>query len=289
MNQTLRHPDLSPTMDLVAKKIFNQTDITAAFIADIFNLPVKTATILENDQIHLLEAPFLTAVDVLVELDDGTQVIIEIQVAKQKNFLHRLWAYVNFQVAENMELLQETGQTHKVYSELTPVYAIAILEKSIFPDQMEAFNSYSLRNDLTNQALLFDFKKGDKRPPIRLAFLELDKYNKGEKQNYTIKRWLEFFGNKPFTEKPDRIIQKAEHLLDKASWTREERSMLSQQRIQNDIQNLTLEYQFDLGMEQGIEKGTEILIKTMSKNGADQKTISEMTDLPIEKIEEILG
>ena len=73
-----------PMMDLMAKKIFSNTKITAQFIRDIFDLPVEQVKILESTQIHefyLDEFPFSTHIDVLAELDDHTQIIIEIQVA----------------------------------------------------------------------------------------------------------------------------------------------------------------------------------------------------------------
>ena len=73
-----------PMMDLMAKKIFSNTAITAQFIRDIFDLPVESVKILESTQIHefyLDEFPYSTHIDVLAELDDHTQIIIEIQVA----------------------------------------------------------------------------------------------------------------------------------------------------------------------------------------------------------------
>ena len=41
-----------PMMDLMAKKIFSNTEITTQFIRDIFDLPVEQVKILESTQIH---------------------------------------------------------------------------------------------------------------------------------------------------------------------------------------------------------------------------------------------
>ena len=38
---TLRHPGISPTNDLVAKKIFSNPEITCQFIRDMLDLPAK--------------------------------------------------------------------------------------------------------------------------------------------------------------------------------------------------------------------------------------------------------
>ena len=46
----LRHPGISPTNDLVAKKIFSNPEITCQFIRDMLDLPAKNVTILEGKQ-----------------------------------------------------------------------------------------------------------------------------------------------------------------------------------------------------------------------------------------------
>ena len=38
----LRHPGISPTNDLVAKKIFSNPEITCQFIRDMLDLPAKS-------------------------------------------------------------------------------------------------------------------------------------------------------------------------------------------------------------------------------------------------------
>ena len=105
----LRHPGISPTNDLVAKKIFSNPEITCQFIRDMLDLSAKNVTILEGSNIHVLPSipysaqDFYTSIDVLAELDNGTQVIIEIQVHHQNFFINRLWAYLCSQVNQNLE------------------------------------------------------------------------------------------------------------------------------------------------------------------------------------------
>ena len=53
-NMALRHPGISPTNDLVAKKIFSNPEITCQFIRDMLDLPAKNVTILEGSNIHVL-------------------------------------------------------------------------------------------------------------------------------------------------------------------------------------------------------------------------------------------
>ncbi|HFU4117805.1 TPA: hypothetical protein ACGO7F_002364, partial [Streptococcus suis] len=84
----MRHTLLKPTQDTVAKKIFQNTEVTKAFISDILDLPIIDVELLDGHQIRLpkdnLLKGFYTVTDILVKLDDGTQVVIEIQIAKQK-------------------------------------------------------------------------------------------------------------------------------------------------------------------------------------------------------------
>ena len=67
----LRHPGISPTNDLVAKKIFSNPEITCQFIRDMLDLPAKNVTILEGSNIHVLPSmpysaqDFYTSIDVL--------------------------------------------------------------------------------------------------------------------------------------------------------------------------------------------------------------------------------
>ena len=124
----LRHPGISPTNDLVAKKIFSNPEITCQFIRDMLDLPAKNVTILEGSNIHVLPSmsysaqDFYTSIDVLAELDNGTQVIIEIQVHHQNFFINRLWAYLCSQVNQNLEKIrQREGDTHQSYKHIAPV------------------------------------------------------------------------------------------------------------------------------------------------------------------------
>lgn len=85
-----RHKHVSPTLDIMAKKIFSLPEVTVAFIRDILALDVVDAQILEGTQLHKKDFDedelFSTSVDVRAKLNDGTEVIIEIQVRKQHYF-----------------------------------------------------------------------------------------------------------------------------------------------------------------------------------------------------------
>ena len=111
--ENIRNKDARPMMDLVAKKVFSNTEVTAQFIRDLLDLPVVSVKLLDGAQIHAKPykdfLPFVTHVDVLAELDDKTQVIIEIQVAMQVDFIKRLWLYICEQVSQNLDKYKGVG------------------------------------------------------------------------------------------------------------------------------------------------------------------------------------
>ena len=87
----------------------------------------------------------IPSIDVLAELDNGTQVIIEIQVTSSNFFINRLWAYLCSQVNQNLEKIrQREGDTTRVTNISHPVYAIAIVDSNYFSDDL-AFHSFSMR------------------------------------------------------------------------------------------------------------------------------------------------
>ena len=169
---------------------------------------------------------FWGAVHVLAELNDGTQVIIEIQVAYQFDFIKRLWLYLCNQVTKNADEHNKDGvETHKLAEELLPVYTIAITQKRYFKDD-KMVHVYCFKEKNTNDELKVYFKGFEEEQNLALmAFLELEKYNKDKIQEYKKVRWIEFFGNQPYTQKPERILKQADRIVSRIDWTKEERKM----------------------------------------------------------------
>ena len=93
-----------------------------------------------------------------------------------------------------------------------------------------------------------------------MAFLELKKYRETSKDEVR-KPWLEFFGNKPFTQQPERAISQADQLLDYRSWSEEDRKMFSELRMREEQALLAQDYALETaraeGLEQGLERGLE--------------------------------
>ena len=66
---------------------------------------------------------------------------------------------------------------------------------------------------------------------------------------------MEFFGNKPFTQQPERAISQADQLLDYKSWSEEDRKMFSQLRMREEQALLAQDYALEQAEERGLERG----------------------------------
>ena len=93
-----------------------------------------------------------------------------------------------------------------------------------------------------------------------MAFLELKKYRETSKDEVR-KPWLEFFGNKPFTQQPERAISQADQLLDYKSWSEEDRKMFSQLRMREEQALLAQNYALEQAEEKGLKKGLVNLVR----------------------------
>ena len=116
-----------------------------------------------------------------------------------------------------------------------------------------------MREDSTGEVLTIT-NNGQENHLVKMAFLELKKYRETSKDKVR-KPWLEFFGNKPFTQQPERAISQADQLLDYKSWSEEDRKMFSQLRMREEQALLAQDYALETaraeGLEQGLERGLE--------------------------------
>ncbi len=226
---------------------------------------------------------------------NGTQVIIEIQVHHQNFFINRLWAYLCSQVNQNLEKIrQQEGNTHQSYKHIAPVYAIAIVDSNYFSDDL-AFHSFSMREDTTGEVLTIT-NNGQENHLVKMAFLELKKYRETSKDSIR-KPWLEFFGNKPFTQEPERAISQADQLLDYKSWSEEDRKMFSQLRMREEQALLAQDYALKQARAEGIEQGLErgkvegslsMLLNLVRQGLLPSEVASQQLGMTVSEFEELL-
>lgn len=93
-NMTVRHPGISPTNDLVAKKIFSNPEITCQFIRDMLDLPAKNVTILEGSNIHVLPSIPYSAQDFYTSIDVLASWIMARRLLSKSKFIIRIFSSI---------------------------------------------------------------------------------------------------------------------------------------------------------------------------------------------------
>ena len=125
-----------------------------------------------------------------------------------------------------------------------------------------------------------------------MAFLELKKYRETSKDSIR-KPWLEFFGNKPFTQQPERAISQADQLLDYKSWSEEDRKMFSQLRMREEQALLAQDYALETaraeGIEQGLDRGKLFSFLDMVRQGLlSSEVASQQLGMTVAEFEALL-
>ena len=125
-----------------------------------------------------------------------------------------------------------------------------------------------------------------------MAFLELKKYRETSKDKIR-KPWLEFFGNKPFTQEPERAISQADQLLDYKSWSEEDRKMFSQLRMREEQALLAQDYALEQAEEKGLERGKvegsfTMLVNLVSQGILTPEVASKQLGMTVAEFEALL-
>ncbi|HEL1968903.1 TPA: Rpn family recombination-promoting nuclease/putative transposase [Streptococcus suis] len=252
-----RH-SISPMADIAAKKIFSDHEITIDFIDTFLGFRPKSVQILNGTIADLKkerEGYFSTTVDILARLDDGTQVIIEIQVVHQHSFIKRLWTYSCQHLVKDLPNVRDkVKRTHDMYDKISPVYSIALVATQYFDDK-QPIHSFVLTAEENGQVLEIPFgEQGEMKKPFEMVIIELNKLSEG-KLATNQRLWMEFFANREFSQQQTDAISRAEHLLDRNTWTEEERKMIDQLAYSAANHFGELETSFILGRKRGQEEG----------------------------------
>ena len=289
-----RHKNIKPIYDLVVKKVFCNEAVALQFVKDIFDLPAKSAKLIGGDKIFRansnVEDDFNIAVDILVELDNHAQVIIEVQLAKQAFFMNRIWAYLCKQVNDNIERLKQNEEEQlAIYKKLPPVYVAAIVDQNYF-DGDEAISTFLIKEETRNTELKMYVDSDTKEMPLlKIVFIELKKYKEGLNNDYKKIRWLEFFGNKQYTSKPDDILIQADNLLNLRNWSKEEKLMYDEITRQQDHYWASLAYAQEEGRAEGrVEEKINTIISLLKRGYINRELAAEELKVSIEELDNYL-
>jgi predicted transposase/invertase (TIGR01784 family) len=232
---------------------------------------INDLTIVQPYSVPQLKGLKDSYVDVKARLDNGSQVIIEMQVLNYKGFEQRIL----YNTAKSFAAQLRSGDD---YSLLNPVIALTIVNFEMFAaHELIATNTksppYLSRFRLLEQQTLVEYSDD-----IELVFIELPKFDKPESDlANTQEKWIYFIKNAgrldviPESLAQPEEINKAFQLVNEANMTADELEVQDKRREFIMMQRSAIESANAQGLAQGREEGLE--------QGAREKALAIASNL----------
>ncbi len=254
--------------DFAFKKVFGSQEsenILISFLNSVLEFgharQITALTIVDPYNIPMLKGMKDTYVDVKAKLNDGTLVIIEMQVLSCQGFEQR----VLYNAAKNYSLQLQPGDD---YTLLNPVIALTLTDFVMFADD-------SLRHCFKLLEKDFFIEYSD---DIELVFIELPKFIKTLEQLETEQdKWLFFIKNAGRLEAVpgnlDVELQRAFQIVNEANMTQAELELQHRKHdwiaVQRGAYNLALQQGLEKGIQQGLEEGIQKGLEEGIQQGID--------------------
>ncbi len=252
--------------DFAFKKVFGSADskdILISFLNAVIdfekNRKIKDLTIVDPYNIPMLKGMKDTYVDVKAQLDDGSRVIIEMQILNHEGFEKR----VLYNAAKNYSVQLKKGDAYHL---LNPVIALTITEFVLFENSAELISNFKL---LEKKQFI------EYSDDIELIFIELPKFIKSESELETIQdKWLYFIKNAGdldyIPHHLDQELEKAFNIANEANLTEEELELQHKKKDWIYIQKSSIELATKNGLKQGLEQGLEQGLQQGIEKGLEQ-------------------
>jgi len=278
--------------DFAFKKVFGSADskdLLINFLNSVIEFENKRTitdlTIVDPYNIPMLKGMKDTFVDVKAQLNDGSRVIIEMQVLNHEGFEKR----VLYNAAKNYSVQLTKGDTYHL---LNPVIALTITDFVLFDSSPELINNFKL---LEKKQFI------EYSDDIELVFIELPKFTKTEAELISIQdKWLYFIKNAGdldyIPHNLEQELEKAFSIANEANLSAEELELQHKKRDWIYIQKSSIELATKTGLKQGLEEGLEqgleqgewnakvTMILNAHQLGLPIQTISELTGIDEDKI-----
>ena len=270
--------------DYIFKKIFSKKgneSILKDFLISVLNIPIqKVETRAEVSLERQLEENKLGRLDILAKLDDSTIVNIEVQILNKYNFIDRTMYYWSGNYYNELRAGED-------YKEVKKVIAINILDYEIF-EEGPYHEIARIRRDFKNKILT------DK---MELHFIQIPKFLKENRGTKTkLEQWMQFISQKDEKEvelamKENEEIKKANEEYEYLTGDEAERrlALLREEAIRDEKTMLkgSREEGIEIGRKEGKKENKIEIAKNMLKERMDIRTISRLTNLTIEEIENL--
>ena len=279
--------------DYAFKKVFGSEEsvpVLISFLNAILgytdDCKIKDLSIADPYQIPTIKGMKDTFVDVKAELNNGKKVIIEMQVLNVKGFEKRILHNTAKQYSRQLK----RGENYHL---LNPVIALTFTDFIMFDDTEKYISHFRLLEKERHIEYPDD---------IELIFVELPKFKKKADTVENIKeKWIYFLKNAGdldyIPEKlSDPCIKQAFQTINEATFSEKELELQEKRydfiRMQKGALKLATEQGLERGIERGLEQGSEkraiVIARNMKKTGMPVDEISQLTDLSIKQINEII-
>jgi predicted transposase/invertase (TIGR01784 family) len=281
---TLNKPRfLDPRSDLVFKKIFGQhPELIKSFLNNILPLPegrlIDSVDYLTPEQAPRIPSMKNTIVDVKCTDQHGRIFIVEMQMTWSKNFMKR------FLFGTSKAYVQQLG-SGQIYSNLCPVYGLAIVNQEFEESTQDWFHHYRL----TNTKNLDKTLEG-----IELVFLELPKFSPQTFEHRKVGvLWLRFLREtkdlsvipEEFKDSPEVI--KAIELAEESAYTPAELEAYDEYLDAIRVEQTVRQDSYEEGEQIGAEKEKKSMARKLLSKGMAIQEVSELTELSEDKIKSL--
>ena len=269
-----------PTVDFCFKELMKNPKVRKGFVAAILGKEpetVRRTTVIETELRKESEDDKLGILDVLVELEDGVKMNMEMQVPYFEYWANRVLFYVS---------KIYTGQIQKDddYDKLQKCIHVSILDFIHFPQDQRCYRKITL----------CDVETGEQYTDLmELHVLELKKLPPEDQNEDGVIRWMRFLGGKNRKEfedmaKKDEYIEEAYNELKKLSLDEEKRLEyeLRQKAVRD--HNMMMKSAEKRGLEIGRKQGEQLALKrVVEKQLKAGKTVEETAELLGMDIQEV--
>ena len=279
---------INPKTDYAFKKIFGSEqshDILISFLNAILydgNIVIKDLEILNPYLAPRIRGVKATYLDVKAHLDNGTTVIIEMQVLNIEGFEKRIL----YNAAKAYSTQLGVGQD---YNLLDPVIALTITDFEMFPEMNQLISRFILKE----KDFLIDYPIYD----IELVFVELPKFHKEVNGLETLSdKWLYFLKcARQLDVVPESMnlvpeIKQAFEIANEVNLTPEQIEDMEMQEMFIHDQRNAIKKALNQGRQDGLEEGKVAARIEIARNllaVLDDEAISRASGLSLQEITQL--
>ena len=272
---------LNPKLDYVFKRIFGSNgseEITKDFLRavtkeNITDITLACNPITEKD----LYDDKISILDIKAKLNNNINCNIEMQIVDRKNIEKRILYYWSKMYTGSIKKGQDFDKLEK---------GIVVLISDYNLDNLKENNNYLTK---------WQIREEEKTPKLILTdvleiyIIELRKVSKDNKENSSLKAWLEFINNPEEKSKmgdKEELI-KAREILEDMSRTKRERYLAEQREKWIMDKHAIHAAGYDKGLQDGKKSEKLEMAKKMKKEEIELSIIIKITGLTKEEIEKL--